>query len=570
MANVFVKLPLRNEAELQTLIAVQSDRRSPFYHHFLSRAQFAARYGPDAGALGRTVAALRARGLNVAHVGTQSVYATARADVMARAFGTTIAARRQVDGATRLVTTTAVRMPVELARERAVVVGLSARALGAKTLSRSLGQVPDNRYSSTGGYWFTDLKESYEAPSYLSASGKGATIGIVISSDVKDSDTAKFFNHERFSTVSGAPVPTVVRRYVDGAVPGLVTGDGGFEAALDVQQSLGSAPSASVLLYDIPDLSNQSTLDAYQSVVDDNKADVISSSFGECERFFLPDYNGGLDFSSQLIAQNQIFQQGNAQGQTFLASSGDSSGLACPSFSYFDGTASPATFEFGAETPASSANVTAVGGTNLVTLPPAGPRSGRPAPSIYVRESEFADTEIPYDPYGIGKNVSGGLWGSGSGESLVFKRTHAQRGIVKTKGRSVPDISLQMGGCPGGISLKCGADDSFSILAFFGNFYGVIGTSASSPEMAGLLAVEVGATGQRLGDANESLYEAERSDHKNGAIYRTGIPGFNGLVTEDATPRRYSAIVGLGTPHVAKLLGIDGPLAGDPATATNP
>ncbi len=567
MANVSVKLPLRNEAELQNLIALQGDRSSPLYHHFLSREQFAARYGPDAGSVGRTIAALHARGLNVAHIGTQTVSATAQADVMARAFGTTIAARRQVDGVTRLVTTSAVRMPLELARERAVVVGLSAHAVGAKPFSRSLGPITDNRYSSTGGYWFTDLKESYEAPSYLTASGKGATIGIVMSSDVSDRDTAAFFNHEKFTAVSGAPVPTVVRRYVDGAKPGLITGGGGFEASLDVQQSLGSAPSASVLLYDIPDLSNQSTLDAYQAVVDDNKADVISSSFGECERFFLPEYNGGTDFSADLIAQNQIFQQGNAQGQTFLASSGDSSGLGCPSASYFDGTSSPASFQYGTETPASSANITAVGGTNLVTQAPTGARF---APSIYVRESEFADTEIPYDPYGVGKNVSGGLWGSGSGESLVFGRTHAQRGIVKTKGRSVPDVSLQMGGCPGGIALKCGADDSFSILAFFGNFYGVIGTSASSPEMAGLLAVQVGATGQRLGDANEMLYEAERSDHKNGPVYRTGIPGFNGLVTEDATPRRYSAIVGLGTPHVAKLLGIDGPLAGDPATPTNP
>ncbi len=570
MANIFVKLPLRNPAELQTLIALQGDRSSPLYHHFLSRAQFAARYGPDAGSMGRTIAALRAHGLTVARVGTQSVSASAPVSIMARAFGTTIAARRQADGATRLVTTAAVRMPMELARERAVVVGLSAHAVGAKPFSRSLGQVPDNRYSSHGGYWFTDLKESYQAPSYLTASGKGATIGIVMSSDVNDADTAKYFNHELFTAVSGAPVPTVVRRYVDGAPPGVVTDGGGFEASLDVQQSLGSAPSATALLYDIPDLSNQSTLDAYQAVVDDNKADVISSSFGECERFFLPDYNAGTDYSSLLIAQNQIFQQGNAQGQTFLASSGDSSGLGCPSPSYFDGTASPATFQYGVETPASSANITAVGGTNLVTQPPAGPRSGKPAPSIYVRESEFADTEIPYDPYGAGKNVSGGLWGSGSGESLVFSRTHAQRGIVKTKGRSVPDVSLQMGGCPGGIALKCGADDSFSILAFFGGLYGVIGTSASSPEMAGLLAVQVAATGQRLGDANEALYEAERSDHKNGPAYRTGIPGYNGLVTEDSSPRRYSAIVGLGTPHVANLLGIGGPLAGDPATPTNP
>ena len=567
--SISVHLPVRNEAELKSLIALQGDRRSPLYHHFLSRAQFAARYGPDAGAMSHVVGALRTAGFTIAHIGSQLVSATAPVPTVERAFGTRIRAQRMRNGRTAFVTVGPARMPVELARERAAVAGVAPVRRDMQPHSRVLAPISDNRYSTKGPYWFTDLKEAYEAPSYQTVSGKGATIGIVISSDVNDSDTAKYFNHEKFSAVSGAPIPTVTRRYVDGAVPGQVTDGGGFEASLDVQQSLGSAPSANEILYDIPDLSNQHVIDGYQAVVDDNKADVISSSFGECEKFFLPAYNGGTDFTNIVVAQNAIFEQGNAQGQTFLASSGDSSGLGCVDTTYGNGLGN-GSFIAGVENPAASPNITAVGGTNLVTQPPAGARSGAPAPSIYVRESEFADPEVAYDPYGLGYTVSGGLWGSGSGESVIFPRNDAQRGIVKTKGRSVPDVSLQMGGCPGGISKSCGADDSSSVLAFFGGLYGVIGTSASSPEMAGLLAVQVAASGQRLGDANEALYEAERSDHKGGPAYRTGIPGYNGLVTEDSTPRRYSAIVGLGTPHVANLLGIGGPLAGDPATATNP
>jgi len=49
----------------------------------------------------------------------------------------------------------------------------------------------------------------------------------------------------------------------------------------------------------------------------------VSSSFGECEQDFLPAANGGTDFTGILKTFHALFQQGNAQGITFLASSGD-------------------------------------------------------------------------------------------------------------------------------------------------------------------------------------------------------------------------------------------------------
>ena len=394
----------------------------------------------------------------------------------------------------------------------------------------------------------------------------------MISSDVLDSDTQSYFDHENFTKISHYPVPTVIRRKVEGGAPFDPNADASFEASLDVQQTLGSAPGATDLLYDIPDLGDDSILAGYLDVVEDNAADVISSSFGGCELDYTAAYNGGTDYTYILNLYDDIFAQGNAQGQTFLASSGDSSGLACPSLNYFYGQ--NGTFVPSVENPASDPHVTAVGGTDLVTTTPPSPQPSVPVlTSKYVRESEYGDPEIPYDVYGFGATVSGGYWGSGSGISTVFAEPAYQKAYgLKTKGRSVPDVSMQMGGCPFGIALSCNKDDSASILNFDGSRYGVIGTSASSPEFAGLLALRIAYGHSRLGNANTTLYElGTANDALPYHFYHQGIPGYNGVVTVKAGTKGYNQITGLGTPYAANFIGAPNlPLAGDPQTPSNP
>ena len=87
--------------------------------------------------------------------------------------------------------------------------------------------------------------------------------------------------------------------------------------------SLGTAPGAKETMYDIPDLSDENIADAYSAINEDNAVDVVSSSFGECELDFTPAYNGGTDYTYILKIFHQLFVQGNAQGITFVASSGD-------------------------------------------------------------------------------------------------------------------------------------------------------------------------------------------------------------------------------------------------------
>ena len=363
----------------------------------------------------------------------------------------------------------------------------------------------------------------------------------MIDSDILDSDLALYFGHEHL-----AP-PLVERRPVDGGPQPFNPSSGSsFEAALDVQQAFGSAPGAHIMLYGIPNLSDQSTYDAYSAIVEDNRADVVSSSFGLCELYYTAAYNGGTDFTSILQQFHDLFRQGNAQGITFVAASGDSGAYGCvdPSGSFL---------VKGVQNPADDSDVTGVGGTNLITASTAGSRD-----STYVSENAF------FDPLDSG--VPNDIWGSGGGISVIFAKPWYQH-LVNThaRTRTVPDVAMHMGGCPAGSVQPCDPARCPVIVAVGGKLWLVIGTSASSPEFAGLLAVTEQSIGTRLGNANGYIYAL--SGIGSEAVYRQDIPGNNGY----PTTHDYNYVLGNGTPHAAVFaLKPFAPRAGVPQTPTNP
>ncbi len=571
-ARVTITLPLRNTPELDNLLRVQADPSSPEYRRFLSVSQFRANFAPSAATFNRVIGDLRSKGLQIDAVSTKSIHVSGAIRTVAAAFGTTIGARRFTrDGRVRLVAMTPLHLDATLKGAGATVTGLDSRP--SRMTYSVKPKLPANRYSNVGPYWFTDLKQAYEYPANEVFNGKGATIGIVISNDVLDSDLADAFNHEKYTAVSGVPVPKITRRPVDGGSP--FDPNDSFESSLDVQTSLGSAPGAHLLFYNLPDLSDQSVEDGYEAVVEDDAADVISSSFGLCELYYLPSYNDGEDFTSILTAERETFEQGNAQGQTFVASSGDNAGLPCASLNYFNGYASK--YVPGVSDPASDPNVTAVGGTNLVTLTPtATPAPGTVAStdSQYLRESAYADPLEPSDPYGVGVPLSGGYFGSGSGSSAIWAKPYNQYFVNtgSSKMRAVPDISMQMGGCPVG-ALSCGSDESYYLEYDGGQLYGVIGTSVSSPEFAGLLAVFVGEAKTRLGNINPFLYlEAAADQTLPSPVFHNHIPGNNGVVSVSGAVHPYNPILGVGTPITINTLLLPPSIAKAefPKTDSNP
>lgn len=563
--NVF--LPLQNAGQLDQLLVGLHDSTSPTYRQWMKPAAFRQQFGPNQTNVTKIAADLKARGLTVVKTHSHGMMVQGTVAAIQGLIGVPLANGVSPNGTTKLVATKPVKLPSLYTAAGAHVVGFSS-VIRHQTRSRNLGAVPLNRVSPHGYYFPTDLKQAYDFPDYQALNGKGRTIAVLMSCDFLDSDIALLFGADHI------PLPKTVHVKVDGGAPFTTRSDACFESSLDMQQAGGMAPGATIMDYAIPDLSDASILDGYAAIVDDNVADIVTSSFGGAEAFFTAAYNDGEDFTFLFDIYSEIFKQGNAQGITFLASSGDAGGLSVPSLSYF--TAAPQNpavvagqFVQGIEHPASDPRVTAVGGTNLITTHVAGSKD-----SIYVRENAFDDPLVPYDPYGVGNLASGGAWQGGGGPSIYFAKP-AYQFWSKTgfNMRTVPDISFQMGGCPGGISQQpCGPDRSYVITAVGGGAYGLIGTSVSSPDMAGVIALmEQNLGGARLGNVNYLIYMLAVAQKVGYNSFHQGIPGNNGAFTSPAGVQGYNLVTGNGTPDVRNLiLAPYYPPAGTPWTPSNP
>jgi kumamolisin len=104
-----------------------------------------------------------------------------------------------------------------------------------------------------------------------------------MSGDFNQPDMTKYFAHEKLASPSFSTVQ------VDGGAP--FDPNGSFETHLDLQQSGGMAPNAHVILYNLPDLSDASILDGLAKILSDNKADVVSMSFGGPELYYTAAFN---------------------------------------------------------------------------------------------------------------------------------------------------------------------------------------------------------------------------------------------------------------------------------------
>ncbi len=597
-----VVLPLRGADKLEAFVTALHDPASPSFHEWLTPAQFGLRFGPESASIQRVADALRARGFTVT-MQTRSLHVTGTTDQVERNFATKLMVATDSQGKARIQQSAGLTLPAEIAVEGASIFSFSPHV--AHTFSRVTGKVdPDNRYGPAGTLWFDDLKQAYRYPSVNAKAtaldgttkpldGSGATIATLISSDVYDADIAAMFDHENWTSITGKPNPVLAGRvYVNGGSGPIDPNSGDFdEASLDTQQELGGAPGAAVVLYNIPDLSDGSVFAGYVTIVEQNAVDLVSSSFGECEKEYLASRNGGTSQLDILKAEHEIFLQGNSQGITFLASSGDSAGKGCPSTSYYPGL-TDGFFQAGVSTPAADPNVTAVGGTNLITA-----FNQDTLDSSYVGENGWSDPEVAYDPFGTGEAASGGVWGAGGGYSVIFTQPAYQK-LVDTQSttqRSLPDIGMQVGGCPGGISKLryvpalrepfcdglgnpldgSGNYQRSSVVVAIatqqgGGFFGFIGTSVASPELASATALLIEQQG-RMGNLNTYIYQLAAQQAKGQTtVYHTSIPGYNGLVNTNLNST-YSLTVGVGTPIVRNFIGQPNvAAAGLPQTKSNP
>ena len=588
-----VYLPLRHRDQLETLMSQLHDKTSSQYHQWLQPADFLAQYGPRPADIAAVASALSARGLTIVSTDAHGVHVSGTAAAVAQALATPI--QKVTKGKqTRFKARGIPQLPSELATIEMHVVGLDgvpARRPHSRVLAnaKTPAAVGDSRYgTTTGPYWYDDLKQAYDYPAYsANTDGSGVSVAVLMSDLIFPADVPQMFNHELWKTTTGQTTTPDVADTVLIQGGGVQNGDGSVEASLDVQMVLGGAPGSKVTLVSLPDLSDAHILRGYEKIVDSNKYDIVNSSFGGCELFYTADYNGGQDFTYLLQAQHDLFMQGNAQGITFVASSGDEAGLECPDLNYLNG--GTGVWVPSISTPSDDPAVTAVGGGNLVTTDNGNATALK---SVYVRESAFSDPETladGSDPYGTGGSLSGGRWGAGGGVSVVFKKPLYQD-LAKTGGgkwRTNPDVGMQVGGCPGSAELAlCSPDDSAVVIVYgFGIGGGneaLIGTSVASPEFVGALAVfeqQFGKKNHRMGNLNYFLYEQGALQTAAGGVkapnafqyFHRNNPGYNGVVSDDFPSYNYNYVYGNGSPDVRRLFGLtDYKAAGDSRTAGNP
>jgi subtilase family serine protease len=591
-----VYLPLTHQDALEKLLRDQTDSNSPSYHHWLTPAQFKAQFGPSTSDVAKVRSALEGAGFTIVSEKTQNLEVEGPVSAVENMFGTHLNLVRIQEGLVKFAAETHLKLPNTLASAGATIPEFTtlpgAHVHSTKVARPLLSDNPRFRLSSSNSFFYPDdLREAYQLPSFLTEAvpfgshkeaqiaGVGSHIGIVISSVISTSDLDDTFNSavnlgggdlllQQYTAHSNLPVPTVTIRPVDGGSGAFdPTSAAAAEASLDTQMSLGTAPGAKETLYNMPDLSDASILDAYTAVDEDNVVDVVSSSFGGCELYYTAAYNGGVDYTGIPKAYHALFQQGNAQGITFVASSGDSGALPCVSAAFANNPTDGTSFVPGVEDPASDPNVTAVGGTNLSTTATPGVND-----ATYATENANFDPELPAE-FQTGPStfvtVNDATWGSGGGYSEIFAKPWYQ-GLVSTGSntrRAVPDVSLQMGGCPSDADLTAqnclDLPRSATIVWIGGEPDLLIGTSSSAPQIAGVLALAVELYGGRLGNVNPLIYALSAVQTAAGGTkapealqyFHRHIAGNNNHYSV-SPGQAYSTVLGNSTLDVKNFLGL--------------
>jgi kumamolisin len=259
---------------------------------------------------------------------------------------------------------------------------------------------------------------------------------------------------------------------VDG---GAGSGSGGGEAALDIEDVIGLAPKANVIVYQGPN-SSSGAYDTYAAIVSRDRAQVISTSWGLCE----PDEQGTATAQSE----NTLFQEAAAQGQSIFAAAGD------------DGSEDCQTNSLAVDDPASQPYVTGVGGTALSTLGPP------PAQSVWNESS-------------AGAGAGGG--GISAGWSMPSYQATAPQSLNVINGSSSgsPCNADTGGHCREVPDVSADADPYTGYLIYYrGGWTGAGGTSAAAPLWAAFMALVNASSacgGIPVGFANPALYAAAGS-----------------------------------------------------------
>ena len=441
-----VGLQIRNQQELNILLANLNNPHSSLYHHYLTPQQFAAEFGPTAAQQQQVVTYLHSQGFTVSRVSSNGLLIDASADVaqVEAAFAVKIN-NYQIGARTFYANASAPTVPSTVSSLIVSIGGLdnSTHMRPLYHLKSTSGKKATQGKRALAGLGPTDLLGAYDGAALQQAGDKGnnQTVAVFELDGYQQSDITQY---EQTYNLGNPSISNVLVDGYNGAA-----GAGAIEVELDIEVVAAMAPAASQIVYEGPN-STQGVNDTYNKIVTDNKAQITTISWGECET---------QSGAAELQTLDGIFKQGAAQGISLFSAAGDSGAYDCNDTN------------LAVDSPASDPNIIGVGGTNLQT-------SG----GAYGSESVWSNpTDTQRSPEGSG---------GGGGISNTFAQPTWQVGPgVKNQysngNREVPDVSADADPATG-YDVYCtvtaaGCPTTGSIT--------VGGTSAAAPLWAGSMAM---------------------------------------------------------------------------------
>jgi pro-kumamolisin-like protein/putative Ig domain-containing protein len=527
-----VALTPRDPEAMAAYAQAVSTPGSPLYHHYISVARFAQRFGPTAADVASVRAALQARGLHPGPLAANrlSIDVTASAAELSSALSTSFKRYRVPSGRSAFANTAAPQLPSSVAGLVRGVIGLdtlqvptpagvvrrpatgshagSRATLGARAAPGSSGAC--RQLAGKSGNTADQIASAYGLNDLYAAGDGGArtTIALFELEPYSAGDIAGYQHCYGTSTA-------VTNVNVDGG-PGSGSGTCiGCEATLDIEDLIGLAPQASILVYQGPN-TGAGAYDTYRTIVSQNRAAVISTSWGLCE----PQQGSGA-----AAAENDLFTEAVAQGQSVFAASGDNGVQDCQdSTNPYDPTLSYRTVD----DPASQPWVTGAGGTSLTSNGPP------PVETVWNNSA------------GAGGGGVSSFWGAPSYQSGFTVAQSSVRCLYarSTACREVPDVSAD-------------ADPTTGYDIFLnGRWYEMGGTSAAAPTWAALAALADSSSacgGRTIGFANPALYQAASAAYSSYFNDVSSGNNSNGGLSGFSAGGGYDMATGLGSPKGAAL-----------------
>jgi subtilase family serine protease len=562
---VTVALKPRDPAALAAYAQAVSDPHRPGFRRYLSVRQFARRFGAAPAALRAVAQALRRAGLRPGRATANGLSIPVRADAgqIERALDVALERVRLPNGRTAVVTAQAPAVAARIAGRVQAILGLNGLAelhtgprrptdagraaarRDAAPRARPYAAAPSpcaaarSSAASDGAYTADQIASAYRFdPAYAAGdSGQGVVIGVY---ELEPNDPADI---AAYQTCYGTQT-AISYVQIDG---GAGSGAGSGEAALDIEQLIGLAPKARLVVYQAPNSNNDNPgsgpYDLLAAVVSQDAVQVLTSSWGECE---------AVEGATDAQAENTLLQEAAIEGITVVSAAGDNGSEDC------DGLTPTGAYNLAVDDPGSQPYVTAVGGTSM-TAP-------GPAPTETVWNSGGG--------LGGALGLTGGSGAGGGGISSLWpmpayqSSAPASLNVIGSDASGAP-CGLRTGVCREVPDVAADADPAHGYVVYYNGsgtatgtpsgWQATGGTSGAAPLWAALFALADAAPachGAPVGFTNPTLYQLAAS---NDSGYFNDITSGNNDYT-GAGGGRYAArpgydmATGLGSPDAATLI----------------